>query len=412
MIKTFRRRFIIITVISVSVVLAIIMGSLNIYNYVKLKNDADDVITEIIENNGVFSYGDNYFGGNYFSFFFNNIPNTGIEENYFTVTMDSFGNIQQINTQNTDIVSNEDAAALAAQLYNAEKYNGFHEVYRYLATGIGNNIVYIFLDCSSELATFYNFMISSIFITLAGIALVFLLVLYFSKRAIAPISESYAKQKQFITDAGHELKTPLTIIDANTEIIEMEHGESEWTQSIRNQVSRMSSLTENLIFLSRMDEENSLMTCAPFSISDAVYETANSFTTVAETQGKPFNIEAEPNLTYRGDENSIKRLTSILLDNAFKYSTPNSEVRITLRDCGRNYELTTQNESENIAAGNLDMLFERFYRADSSRNSQTGGSGIGLSSARAIVTAHHGKIKAASPDGKTIIFTATLPKNN
>ncbi|MCD7723196.1 MAG: HAMP domain-containing histidine kinase [Clostridiales bacterium] len=407
MIKSLRSKFIFMTMFSVILVLATIMGTINAYNFVKLKSNADETIYSLVENNGAVSSNEYVISGNYFSFIFN-VPNLSTEETFFSVVLNTNGDVVSVNTQNTQVITNDDAVQFATELYSRGKTSGFYEIYRYRAVDLGGSVLYVFLDCASELTTFYNFLISSILISIVGLLLVFLLVLYLSKLALRPVYESYKKQKQFITDAGHELKTPLTIIDANAELIEMENGKSEWTSSIKNQISRLSELTENLIFLSKMDEEKMLVKKTDFSLSDAVYEAAHPFSAVAETHGKTLKIDVEHNITYCGDEGSIRRLVSLLLDNAVKYSNDGGQIELSLKSLGRANELTVKNSVDNIATGNLDILFERFYRADSSHNSQTGGSGIGLSSARAIVNAHRGKIKAKSDDGKSIVITATL----
>jgi signal transduction histidine kinase len=223
-----------------------------------------------------------------------------------------------------------------------------------------------------------------------------------------PIAESYEKQRRFITDASHEIKTPLAIIEANTEVIEMDNGESEWTDSIRNQVKRLTGLTEKLVFLSRMEEEDNPLTMVDFSLSDAVSETAQSFEAVAAAQQKTLTSEIEPRITYHGDEASLRQCVSLLLDNAMKYSTENGAIRLTLSRSGKNITLTLWNSAQGLTPGKQDILFERFYRPDSSRSRQTGGSGIGLSVAQAIVLAHKGKINARSDDGVSILFTITL----
>lgn len=158
--------------------------------------------------------------------------------------------------------------------------------------------------------------------------LVFILVCIFSSRAVKPIAESYQKQKRFITDASHELKTPLTIIDANTEVIELTTGENEWTISTRNQVKRLASLTEKLVMLSRMDEENTTLERQNFCISDAVYDTAEPFLSVAKSKGKTFDIDVTGDIYYTGDEKYIRQLISLLLDNAMKYSSENGIIKL------------------------------------------------------------------------------------
>lgn len=232
--------------------------------------------------------------------------------------------------------------------------------------------------------------------------------LIFSRLAVKPFAESYQKQKRFITDASHEIKTPLTIIDANTEVLNMEYGENEWLKSTSNQVKRLTKLTERLVFLSRMDEEREVLQKTDFSISDAVYEAARSFKAMAKSQNKTLNISVQPNVSYYGDESSIIRLVFLLLENAMKYSDDEGTVSLKFCTNGKNKVLSVKNTVAEIQKGKLDMLFDRFYRIDMSRNSQTGGFGIGLSVAKAIVNAHKGKITAVSSDGKSIEITAVL----
>lgn len=232
--------------------------------------------------------------------------------------------------------------------------------------------------------------------------------LIFSRLAVKPFAESYQKQKRFITDASHEIKTPLTIIEANTEVLNMEYGENEWLKSTSNQVKRLTKLTERLVYLSRMDEEREVLQKTDFSISDAVYEAARSFKAMAKSQNKTLNISVQPNVSYYGDESSIIRLVSLLLENAMKYSDDEGTVSLKFCTNGKNKVLSVKNTVAEIQKGKLDMLFDRFYRIDKSRNSQTGGFGIGLSVAKAIVNAHKGKITAVSADGKSIEITAVL----
>ena len=223
------------------------------------------------------------------------------------------------------------------------------------------------------------------------------------------MAESYEKQKRFITDAGHELKTPLTIIDADAEILEMDLGENEWVRDIQGQVKRLTGLTRDLIYLSRMDEEQSRPQLVEFPLSDLVRETAQPFQTLAKTQGKSLDLRVQPDLSLQGDEKALGHLVTILLDNALKYSPAGSGISLSLERQGKYARLTVANPTDSPLPGDLNQLFERFYRADPSRNSQTGGHGLGLSIAQAIVSAHKGKLTAASPDGASLVMTALLP---
>ena len=432
MIKSLRKKFIAIAMCSVFFVLAGIVGTINVINFANVNNTANSRLAYISENGGelqmVKLHGNENFDGtappneeqppeldkeqmtkDFKEKFKNLSAETPFDTRYFTATVDGSGTVVAVNTGNIAAVTEEEAQNYAEELAQKGKTGGFYgNGYKFTTLETDEGTMYIFLDCSREFSTFYSFLTASVMISLAGLALVFVLVVIFSKMAVKPVAESYEKQKQFITDAGHELKTPLTIIDANTEIIEMDYGESEWTESIKNQVKRLAELTQNLVFLSKMDEDSSKLNLADFSISDAVYDTAQSFEAVAKSNGKELEIEVEDNLSYCGDEYSIRRLVSLLLDNALKYSSDGSKIEIALSQSGKDRILTVKNSADSVEIGSLDKWFERFYRADASRNSKTGGSGIGLSTAKAIVEAHKGKIHAESKDGKTIVFTAIL----
>ena len=233
------------------------------------------------------------------------------------------------------------------------------------------------------------------------------MILFFASGVIfKPVNESYIKQKRFITNVSHDIKTPITIIGADTEVLEIEQGENEWTKDIKSQVTRISELTEKLVMLSRLEEGERLVT-TEFSLSDAITEQSKSFVGLAETQGKRLTVEIESGVSYVGDEKQIRSLISLLLDNAIKYSSHGGEIRLTMSS-GKTKEIILTNPVDQIQQGNLSYLFDRFYRADSSRNSESGGHGIGLSVAKAIVTAHKGKITAQSQDGKSIKFTINL----
>lgn len=237
-----------------------------------------------------------------------------------------------------------------------------------------------------------------------------ILLLLLSKRIVRPVAESYEKQKQFITDAGHELKTPLTIIGADADLAEMECGENQWIQDIRRQTQRLTELTQDLIYLSRMEEEGLSLQSIDFPLSDVAEEMAHSFLPLAQNQGKRLEIAVQPMLSFRGDEKSIRQLCSILLDNALKYSPQEGELLFRLEKQGKNILLSVSNTtSQPIKKEELCHLFDRFYRTDPSRNSQTGGYGLGLSIARSIVTAHKGKIRAESPQESVLTIQVTLP---
>lgn len=497
MLKKLRRKFIAIAMLSVSIVLIAIVGTINIANYMSTNEALDARLNLIAGNGGTFpdllergSMGEE---GNTTDESTNKETSTrkeppsgrtdvqppedmnqadlkddNLKENdlkrhgispesqfdtrYFTVTINSKGEVENIDTSKIASVSSENAAEYAKKLWKSGKKgdgkSGFADNCKYLTVDEDGSTMYIFLSCQRELSTIKTYILASVGISVFGLLVVFVMIYFFSGKILKPVSESYEKQKRFITDASHEIKTPLTIIDANTEVIEMMEGENEWTSSTRKQIARLTSLTEKLVFLSRMDEEATKLEMLEFSLSDAILDTAEPFKAVARTKGKKLTIDVIDGILYTGDEKTIRQLISILLDNAIKYSgcsrvscengnvnkdninktylnktiqtqnncvtttgDPAPEIELTMRPSGKNRIITVWNtvdDTANIKKGRQDMLFERFYRTDASRNSKTGGFGIGLSAAYAIVKAHKGKITAESKDGQSIKFTIVL----
>lgn len=205
-----------------------------------------------------------------------------------------------------------------------------------------------------------------------------------------------------------ELKTPLTIIDADAEVLEMDIGENEWLRDIQTQTKRLAELTNNLILLSRMEEQPQTEKIE-FPLSDLAEETVETFQALAKTHSKHLTAHIQPMLSMRGDEKAICQLITILLDNAVKYSSEDGTIDLTLEKQKNTIRLTVRNTVESVSKKDLAHLFDRFYRADPSRNSQTRGYGLGLSIASAIVNSHRGKIWAATPDEKSFSITAAFP---
>ncbi len=415
MLKKLRIKFIVVTMVATALVLIVIIGGINVNNYVKITKDADRTLEILADNDGQFPMRDDVQPPTGEGDGQNPqekpvpdgmSPETPFETRYFTVTLNAQYEQVAVDTDRIVAIDQSKALEYATKLASKGKIKGFVDDYRYVAKNLDDgNIMYIFIDCGRELDTVNQFLLASCLISFAGFLVVFVLVVIFSKVVMKPVAETYKKQKQFITDANHELKTPLTVINASCEMLEYEDGANEWTTSIKEQVAKLTELTNKLVFLSRMDEESKRATMTDFCISEVVEDAIKPYYAVAESKGKKFDAKVEKNVSFKGDTSMIKQLIELLLDNAIKYSDEEGNIEIELSENGKNKKITVSNTTDGVPQGNLDVLFERFYRLESSRNSETGGHGIGLSVAKAIVDLHKGKISATSPDGKTIIFT-------
>lgn len=421
MITRLRRNFILVAMCSTFAVLAVIVGTLNLVSYQNVKERADNVLQILVENDGGFpqpnfknhadaeSQEDGSFIKSDKMMGMKGVSEeTPYETRFFSVKLDENGEVLSVDTGKIAAVQTSDAASFAEKIWESGKVSGFYRSYRYRMVSEANENLIVFVDTSKELSGFRTLAVTSVSVSAAGLLAVFLLVLFFSKMVFRPVAAGYEKQKQFITDASHELKTPLTIISANVEVLEMESGESSWTKSIHNQITRLTALVEQMVKLSRMDEDNKLQSPVNFSLSDAVRETAELFLPTVKNAEKTLEIETGSDYIYLGDEKLIRQMVSLLVDNAVKYSSEKGQIRVNLQQKGRHFQLSVWNTVESMKEGNLDILFERFYRLDASRNSGTGGSGIGLSIVKAIAEAHKGKVSAVSADGKSFEIKVLL----
>ncbi len=410
MIKKLRIKFIIVALSSVVLVLSVIIGGINIHNYNDVNRRTDETLLMLKNNNGKFSDKPKEPGVDDIpqkEIKDNISPETPFETRYFTVKVDSEGNSELITKE---VVAIDEATAIkyANEVLKLNKEKGFKENYKYLKFKIDDADMIIFVDCTRDLNTFHEFLNTSIIISTVGIIVVFILVVIFSLIITKPFVENYKKQKRFITDASHELKTPLTIINASCEILEYTSGETEWTKNIKDQVTRLTELTNKLVFLTKMDEENSKITMTEFSLSEVIDEVVKQYIPVFKANNKNYDVNITPNITYKGDMRLIKEMMELLIDNAVKYSDEPGNIKIKLYLAGKCKKIIISNTTKEKLSGNLDNLFERFYRPDSSRNSETGGHGIGLSVVKAIVTQHKGKINACLTSDNTVSFNITL----
>lgn len=428
MINKLRSRFIRIATLSVAAVMLLLTLILNVANYISVDGDLRGTLTLICENRGTIplpqkpetpdsqtpptppdgadSTGDitppeepPYGRGGRFT------AETPYSTRYFVLFYDEDGTLTSADLKNIASVTESDTAEyLAAAVQHGQGF-GRCGSYRFLVSSADGGYMAIFLDSYQSLRTMRTVLIWSLAADAGCTLLVLVLVVLLSRRAIDPVVRSAEQQKQFITDASHELKTPITVIATSLKVLEMEVGQQKWIDKARAQTEKLKELVNSLVTLSRMDEENSPLQMADFPISDAVAETAESFRQVAESRGCPLELSVTPGLTYHGDQYAVRQLVSILLDNAIKYGTPAIPITLTLEKTRKGVTIKVANGCENGGEIDTSRLFDRFYRADPARTA--GGFGIGLSIARGIAEGHHGAI-SAKVENDVITFTAEL----
>ena len=438
--RRLRRKFILVAMGAVSAVLALIIAGINIVNYSHVCKTADARLDYIlagkdgidwtdepktdpgdgkdVAGSGGAAAGEN--GDDGAGINLEHVPirhfegmtaESPFDTRYFTVTI-SGGQVADVNIARIAAVGTKRASRIASELYSKGWTSGFSGNYRYTATVQGDETTYVFVDCSRELASFHSFLGASVAISCIGWLAVLAIVAVASGVVIRPMVESYSKQKRFITDASHEIKTPLAVIDAANEVQEIESGESEWTQSIHEQVARLTALTERLVFLARMDEGSAGFTMAAIDLSEAVDKAAAPFESVAVSRGKRLSMSIASGVRVHADAAAVAQVVELLLDNATRYASEGSVIELSLRSVSRGAgkgaaELVVTNAVDELPEGDLDRLFDRFYRADVSRSSKTGGSGVGLSVVRAIAEAHGGTAAVFGHDHQ-ITFTVRL----
>ena len=335
-------------------------------------------------------------------------PEAPYTTRFFIVRLDEEGNVTDVSTDFIASVTQTEAEEFARKVLNEKRQVGYYKNYRFQILAKKNDNIVIFLNTTMELRSVRNVLLISCLVGVVCFLVVFLLVILLSKRAMKPYIRNIERQKRFITDASHEIKTPLTSIATSVDVIEMEYGEDEWTRNIHKQTSKMSRMVADLVTLSRLDEENPFLERTEFSLSDAVWEVAEPFASLAKAQGKKYSQRIEENLTLCGNPDATRQMISVLLDNAMKYSDENGTIRLDVYKVHGKTKIEVFNTCVLEETQNLSRLFDRFYRPDNSRSRKTGGSGIGLSIAQAVAEAYGGKIKVSSKDGKSIMFQVTI----
>lgn len=398
MIKKLRIKFIVIAMISVFVVLAGTIGIINISNKVVIENNAKESLSEVIKEG--------------FRDEMNEGPGGGGEpgkddrlmrNHYYVVEFDNSGNIVRSNYRHIFSINETDGNELARKIYNNELTNGRYQTYRYTKE---NNLVAV-LDIKEELDNYNNFLLLSSTISIGAYLAFAVLIILSSYIVFRPAEESYKKQKQFITNASHELKTPLTIISTDLEILEMDNGKNEWSESIRDQVVRLTNMTNQLVTLSKLEEND--MKNYPFAdiqVNEVVKKVSDSFASSFLQANINFRVELDNNISLNGNSYLFEELIYIFLDNSLKYTEGKdkySSIKL-VQDKKNHFSIIFSNSLDEKDELDVSLLSERFYRSPSNKKE---GSGIGLSIAKEIINLHKGRLDI-SKDNNQITFKVSF----
>ncbi len=400
MIKKLQKKFIIIAMMATIVVTCSIYAIIVLANYIVMNRQFNELLDLISENDGEIpeyqQRNDDLSG------FIT--QETEFSTRYFIVKIDNEGNIIETNMQHIVTVEQGDVQEILQQILESDKELGYYNNFKYKITEKDDGKLIVFLDCTMQLNNFKSSTEKSIMIIIIGIVIVFVIIFIMSKKILSPIIKNIEKQKQFVTNAGHELKTPIAIIMANADVLEMTSKENnELVQSIKKQTKRLDTLTKSLLNLANVEERKIEINYTEISLTEMIQEEISQFKALA--QNKEIIYDSGQDIRMKADSNSIKQLITILLDNAIKYTPDNGKIVIKVEKQKENIKMQFSNDCENIASIDTDKIFDRFYREDKSRSKTIEGFGIGLSVAKGIVELHDGKITAEIDKENRICFT-------
>ena len=400
MFRRLRLQFIVVATIAVSIMLISIIGILNASKYATSEKRINKILDLLSKNNGVLpdeEVVEKILGRK-------TNPDIIVQYRYFSAYVDSTNKVITMNTEHIANLSETDVIFYIRKILSGKnRYGNFTttdgQKFAYkLSLHEDESKLIVVLDTTSYIEDRADLIDTSVFIFFSNLAFFIIIFVIFSGKVMMPFMENYRNQKAFITNAGHELKTPLAIISANNELCEMIGGENEWTKSTKEQVERMTDLINRLVVLARFEEkseEKSDVSEKNINFSDIVTKSANSFKSMAIKGGKNFESNIQKNLCISGDDGAIYELVNILIDNANKYCDDCGTVGVGLLQHGITFKkakLVVYNTYKSGKGVDYSRFFERFYREDKSHNSNVSGYGVGLSIAGNIVKRHKGKI--------------------
>ena len=336
-----------------------------------------------------------------------NIPRSLGSIDFFIVMADKEGNyLAQLN--NEDLDSSTAQKYISAILKENASSGMIDDKYQFYQLEKDNGTIIVFTDKSAEINMLSKLIRTTLLIGVVSLIFLAAAAFFLSRQVMKPLKSAFEKQKQFISDASHELKTPLTVISTNADVLTDEIGENRWLNYIKSQTDRMNVLVNDLLNLTRLENSSSEFIRSDFDLSKAVINTALPFECQAFDSNKQFDVDVEQGLTINGSERHIKQMAAIFIDNALKYSGDGGKVKVSLRKQGEKKVLTVFNTGKGIKEGEEEKIFERFYRSDESRNRSTGGYGLGLAIAKSIIDRHKFKVHVENEEGRSIAFIVTM----
>ena len=403
MTKTLKRRFIIFTMSAVTCLLLFIVLAINGVNWMMLERQSDMMLETLVDADGSFQQMD-----------FNRPPpfsrpldmDRMRASRFFIVRSDQSGNIVNVNIDQISAIDQETAKSYALEVLKTDDTSGRVHGYKYAVKELGPNKLTFFMDTSEQSENFRMVLFASSAIAVLCWVILLIIVILLSGKVIRPVLVGMEKQKQFITNAGHEMKTPLAIIQSNNDTMVLIHGENKYNVHIRNQTKRLNVLMSNLLTLAKLDEEIPLPT-ETVNISDVAGELLPAYTEDAQARNLRFTVQIEPDIVIQTNKDSFRQMITVLLDNAIKYTPDSGSVRLSLARDGRHIQIIEENTCDPSLEPDPERLFERFYRGDAARTQkESSGYGIGLSAARAICENFGGKLTAEYSSADSIRFTA------
>ncbi len=410
MIRSLRWKFIWLAMLSLLGTMTVLCVSIGVGNHWLTTRRVDRAISLLHQNGGTFLPPGVTFDPSDFEF--QVTPETAFETRYFIVELTEQREVKAVDLEHIAAFDRHSVTETISKVIQTGGSRGYVDYYRFgLFPSEDGGSTMIVMDCFLMLQAADNMLRITVIIFCVCALIVFLLLLFFSGRAIRPFAENLERQRQFVTDASHELKTPLSILSADLDLLSDSCGESRWLGSARTQIARLDKLIRNLVELARTEETIREGASEVFSLSDIALASAEAFAPLSEAEGNTLAAEVAAGVELRGVQDDLFRLFSILLDNAVKYCDAGGTIRLSVSQRGRTVRLSVSNPCAGLNPAQLPRYFDRFYRADSSRSRTTGGYGIGLSTARAIVARHRGRLTNHYANG-IITFTALLPQVN